>query len=239
MVGHQVLVLSIEVRILVPQQSYEMTMSPKFGKILPDVNCPSYNVIIMTKYILHGGYTSTDNELNRTFYEEIARDVPDKSTILLCYFATSGEDNSLRFKQDSDRIKAQSHGKNFTFLFANEKDFIEQLKQSNALYMRGGSTPKLLGILQKYDDLRENLEGKTIAGSSAGAYVIGKYSAFHDDESGGKVREGLGLLPLRVVTHYESRDMPPNPEALAFLINTAPEIEIVMLRDFEWKVFVV
>jgi len=81
------------------------------------------------------------------------------------------------------------------------------------------------------------LEGKTIAGSSAGAYVIGKYSAFHDDESGGKIRKGLGLLPLRVVTHYESLDMPPNPEAFELLKNTEPEIELVLLRDFEWKVY--
>lgn len=191
----------------------------------------------MTKYILHGGYTSTDNELNRTFYEEIARDVADGGTILLCYFATREEDNSHRFKEDSERIKAQSHGKNFTFLSANEKDFIEQLKQSDAFYMRGGSTPKLLGILKKYGDLRENLEGKTIAGSSAGAYAIGQYSAFHDDESGGEVREGLGLLPLRVVTHHESHDLPPNPKALSSLKNMAQELDLVLLKDFEWKVF--
>lgn len=191
----------------------------------------------MTKYILHGGYTSTGNELNRTFYEEIGRDVPDKGTILLCYFASQDEDNSNRFKEDSERIKEQSHGKDFTFLFANEKDFIEQLKQADALYMRGGSTPRLLGILKKYDDFKENLEGKTVAGSSAGAYAIGQYSAFHDDESGGKVREGLGLLPLRVVCHYESSDLPPNPEAFSSLKNMAPELDLVLLKDFEWKIF--
>ena len=193
----------------------------------------------MTKYILHGGYTSTDNELNRTFYKEIARDVPNTGTILLCYFATKDEDNSRRFQEDSQRIKEQSPDKNLKFIQANEEDFVDQLKQSDALYMRGGSTPTLLGVLNNYDNLKDKLDGKTVVGSSAGAYVIGKYSAFHDDESGGKVREGLGLLSLRVVTHYESVDMPPNPEALALLINTAPEMEIVKLKDFEWKVFVV
>jgi len=103
--------------------------------------------------------------------------------------------------------------------------------------MRGGSTPKLLGVLRKYESLKENLQGKTVAGSSAGAYAIGKYSAFHDDESGGKVREGLGLLPVRVVCHYQSADLPPNPEALAILESTAPELDLVLLRDFEWNVF--
>jgi peptidase E len=191
----------------------------------------------MIKYILHGGCTSTDNELNRTFYEEIARDVPDQGTVLLCYFASKDEDNSGRFNEDSERIKEQSQDKNLKFIQANEEDFIDQLRQSDALYMRGGSTPKLLGILNKYDNLKDKLEGKTVAGSSAGAYVIGKFSAFHDDESGGKVRKGLGLLPFRVVCHYESVDLPPNPEALELLMNTEPELEVVLLRDFEWKVF--
>lgn len=191
----------------------------------------------MTKYILHGGYTRTDNELNHTFYEEITRNIPDGGTVLLCYFASQEDDNSERFKEDSQRIEERSHGKKFTFLLANEKDFIEQLKQANALYIRGGSTPKLLGVLKKYPDFKENLDSKTVAGSSAGAYAIGKYSAFHDDESGGQIREGLGLLPLRVVCHYESNDLPPNPTALNSLGNMAQDLEIVFLKDFEWKVF--
>ncbi|OGG41744.1 hypothetical protein A2837_00820 [Candidatus Kaiserbacteria bacterium RIFCSPHIGHO2_01_FULL_46_22] len=191
----------------------------------------------MTKYILHGGYTSPDNELNRTFYEEIARDVPDGGTILLCYFASKDEDNSRRFQEDSQKLREQSHGKTFKFILASEEDFSEQLKQSDALHIRGGSTPKLLGILNKYPDLKENLKNKTISGSSAGAYAIGAYSAFHDDESGGKIRKGVGLLPIRVVCHYESKDLPPNPEALTSLMEMEQALDLVLLKDFEWKVF--
>lgn len=191
----------------------------------------------MTKYILHGGYTGTDNELNRTFYEEITRDVPDGGTILLCYFASKDVDNSGRFKEDSERIKEQSLGKNLIFLLADEGNFMEQLEKADALYIRGGSTPKLLGVLRKYDKFKESLGGKTLAGSSAGAYAIGRYSAFHDDESGGQIREGLGLLPLRVVCHYESPDLPPNPQALSALENIAQDLELIYLKDFEWKVF--
>ena len=191
----------------------------------------------MTKYILHSGYTSTDNESNRTFYEEVARDIPDHGTVLLCYFASKDEDNTGRFNEDSEKIRQQFNGKIFNFLLADAKDFIEQLDQSDALYLRGGSTPKLLSVLRKYSNLKESLNNKTVIGSSAGAYVIGRYSAFHDDESGGKVREGLGFLPLRVVCHYESATLAPNPEALSLLIDMAPELDLVLLRDFEWKVF--
>lgn len=191
----------------------------------------------MTKYILHGGFTHIDNELNRAFYEEFARDIPNQGTILLCYFASKDEDNARRYAEDIEKIEQRANGKIFKFLMANEKDFIEQLNQSGALYLRGGSTPKLLSILNKFSNLKERLDGKTVAGSSAGAYAIGKYSAFHDDDSGGEIREGLGLLPLRVVCHYESKELPPNPGALKILMNTHQEFDIVFLRDFEWKVF--
>jgi len=190
----------------------------------------------MTKYILHGGFTSTDNEMNRTFYAEITRDVPDGGMILLCYFASEDTDNSGKFEQDSQRMTERSNGKHFTFLLADEENFVEQLSRAHALYIRGGSTPKLLQILNTYDNLKEKLDGKTVAGSSAGAYAIGKYSPFHGDEPGGNVREGMGWLPLRVVTHYESSDIPPNSEALALLKDTAPELDMVLLRDFEWRV---
>jgi peptidase E len=191
----------------------------------------------MTKYILHGGYTRAVNESNESFYEEFVSEVPDNGMILVCYFASKDTDLTKKFEQDKLTFNKAGKGKDFSCLFADENNFIEQLKKADALFMPGGSTPKLLGVLKKFPDLKENLEGKTIAGSSAGAYAIGKYSAFHEDESGGQIREGLGLLPLRVVCHYESADLPPNPQALSTLGNMAPDLEIVYLKDFEWKVF--
>lgn len=191
----------------------------------------------MTKYILHGGFTGVKNEMNRTFFEEIARDVPDGGTILLCYFSWRDGEIEDRFEEDKLVLREQAHGKNLKFLLANEKDFIEQVKGSDAIYMRGGSTPKLLNTLKKYPSFREYLDGKTVAGSSAGAYAIGRYSPFHNDESGKEVREGLGLLPYRVVCHHESSDLPPNPKVLSALKNMAQDLELVFLKDCEWKVF--
>lgn len=194
-------------------------------------------ITLMTKYILHGGYTRVNNELNQSFYKEFVRDVPDKGTILICYFASKDPDITKKFEQDTNTFSKWAEGKNFNFLLADEKNLIEQLKKADALYIPGGSTPKLLGVLKNYPELKENLEGKTVAGSSAGAYAIGRYSAFHDDESGGQIREGLGLLPLRVVCHYESAELPPNPKALSVLKEMAQDLELVVLKDFEWRVF--
>jgi len=81
--------------------------------------------------------------------------------------------------------------------------------------------------------LKPLLEGKTVAGSSAGAYALARFGASHDEA---EVREGLGLVPIRIVCHYESTELPPNAESVSLLKNTAPELELVFLKDFEWKV---
>lgn len=188
----------------------------------------------MTKFILHGGFTRRENELNRSFYEEVVRDVPEGGTVLLCYFASREADNSDKYQEDSQSLTTQAHGKKLTFLFATENDFIQQLKHADAVYIRGGSTSKLLRILRNYPDFKESLVGKTVAVSSAGAYVIASYGPSH---AKGEVREGLHLLPLRVVCHYGSMELPPNLNAIELLKTTAPDMELVLLGDCEWKVF--
>ena len=186
-----------------------------------------------TKYILHGGFTRVNNDLNRTFFGEITRDVPDGGTVLLVYFASEQNDDHEKEKEDEAKLKEQSRGKNLKFLVAIQEDFLRQLAQADAVYIRGGSTEKLLDTLRTYHDLKSSVEGKTIAGSSAGAYAIARFGAAHRSED---VREGLGLLPLRVVCHYESADYPPNPRSLEKLKGTATELDLLLLRDYEWKV---
>ncbi|HEV7702229.1 MAG TPA: Type 1 glutamine amidotransferase-like domain-containing protein [Candidatus Paceibacterota bacterium] len=189
-----------------------------------------------TKFILHGGYTRTDNEMNRSFFEEITRDVPDGGTILLCYFASQEEDVQKKFQEDSISIKKQTHSKNLKFLLATEENFMDQVKKASAIYIRGGSTPKLLETLNKYPDFKNNLKNKTVAGSSAGAYAIGNHSPFHSDETGEEVRQGLGLLPLPIACHYESESLAPNKRSLTRLKSLDPKLEPILLKDFEWKI---
>lgn len=103
------------------------------------------------------------------------------------------------------------------------------------MYFHGGSTNKLLETLRTYPDLKPLLEGKTIAGSSAGAYAIAQFGASHSEDA---VREGLGLAPLRVICHDESAELPPAPGAVALLKETSKNLELVSLKDCEWKVVI-
>lgn len=188
----------------------------------------------MTKFILHGGFTRKENELNQAFFEEFARDIPDGGTILQVYFASRTDDTSEAFKEQAAKVLEHSHGKDFNFAMATKEDFLTQLESCSAVYLHGGSTNKLLGVLRTYPTLKPLMEGKTIAGSSAGAYALARFGASHSEEV---VREGLGLVPLRVVCHYESPELPPSDASVSLLKKTAPEIELVFLKDCEWKVF--
>ncbi len=174
----------------------------------------------MTKYILHGGFTRRDNESNRTFYKEFVSGIPNGGTVLLIYFASRSDDITEVSEEQKMLFSAEAAEKNLSFLVATEEDFLKQIKESDGIYIHGGSTNKLLRVLRTYPDLRPLVEGKTIAGSSAGAYALVKFGASHSEEV---VREGLGLVPLRVVCHYESLELPPSSHSIAILKETAQD----------------
>ena len=188
---------------------------------------------IMTKRILHGGFERRNNELNNSFYRELVRDLPIGATLLLVYFASENDEVREAFIEQTNRIHEITQ-KDLKFVLATEQDFMEQIKRADAIHFRGGHTPKLLSALKLYPNLESELEGKTLSGSSAGAYALGRYGVGH---TGADIREGLGIVPVRIVCHYESKEMPPNSSSYAKILTLAPELELVQLRDCDWRVF--
>lgn len=188
-----------------------------------------------TKFILHGGYTREQNELNEGFFKELAQSVPDGGTILLVYFAS---DDIGKFEDDKKRISNFVENKEVTFVKATENDFINQVKNADVIYLRGGDTQKLKTQLSIYPELYESILGKTIAGSSAGAYVLSKYYYSNSKE---EVFEGFGFLPIRVICHHQSKIHPVSADIdpLTKIDRFDNGLELVLLRDYEWKVFVV
>lgn len=187
----------------------------------------------MIKYILHGGFERRDNELNNSFYRELVKDLPEHATLLMVYFASEYEGIREVFMEQTNRIH-EITGKDLKYVLATEEDFLNQVEAADAIHFRGGHTPKLLATLSQYPDIKSYLLNKTISGSSAGAYALATYGPGHSKKG---IREGLGIVPVRVVCHYESTEMPPNPESYAELVELAPGLELVQLRDCEWRVF--
>lgn len=187
----------------------------------------------MTKYILHGGFTRVDNELNRTFFAEFMKGIPSEGNVLIVLFASENRDPIKLFTDLEERFKSQSGNKKTSFKLASENDFENQLQEANGVYIHGGNTPTLLAVLRNYPTLADKFSNKTIAGSSAGAYALATLSAAHTDEH---IREGLGILPIRLVCHFESADLPPSETSLIELRSTDSALELVYLNDCEWKV---
>ena len=191
----------------------------------------------MTKFILHGGFTREANELNDRFYQEFVKDLKEGGTVLFVYFAREKDEYQKLFKQDSTRVLETVGEKKLNAILAEEENFIEQVKNADALFLRGGDTDKLKNTIKKYKEFPKAIEGKVVAGSSAGAYL---FSTFHGSASFGGVHEGLGILPIRLICHYKSQSGifdHVGEKELEEIKKYPDHLELVVLKDFESKVF--
>jgi peptidase E len=189
----------------------------------------------MTTYILHGGFEKLECESNDAFYRRVVELVPDGGTVLLVFFASQDEEHEKRFKEYEERLMSRMGGKRLTLVLATKEHFMEQVKDADAVIMRGGSTDRLMSVLATYSNLKEAFEGKLVTGSSAGAYAL---SAFNYDKSSKVVRTGLGIVPVKTICHYQSGTVEdPGVEAEPIMRQAYPDIPLLILKDAEWKEF--
>ncbi len=153
----------------------------------------------MTKYVLHGGETSVPSEDNNTFFNEIVKDLEEPINFLCVYFASKKEKWLKLFEQDKKHFLDLQ--KQFEFILAEDDidKFIQQIKFANVVYLRGGKDDYLTEVLGKIDNLRDLFKDKVVGASSAGANVL---SLQYYSSSKGCVKEGLGILKIKVFCHY-------------------------------------
>lgn len=180
-----------------------------------------------TKFILHGGLAGEPNSKNDEFFKEIFKDTPQKVKILLVYFTKEKSRHEGIFKEDAPQFEKNKGDKEIFLEIAEEELFMQQIKNADVIYLHGGKTYRLLGALNKYPDFKKAVEGKTVAGESAGAYALS--TCFYSKSEGG-IFEGLGLVPVKTICHYDGE----NGEKL----NECPKnLETLLLADYEFKVF--
>jgi len=192
----------------------------------------------MTKYIFHGGCVQPESISNNAFYAEFVKDVPGGGMVLLVYFASRTDDVSARIAYDIEQCQKFSIGKSIKFEVASLDNFMESAASADAIFFRGGSTEKLLNTLSQFPDLKSVFENKdkTVAGSSAGAYVLSTlYSSHYED----KAEPGLGIVPVRVVTHYQSEKMPPMIGAVEALKKAANNLPLIILKEGDWEAVII
>lgn len=157
----------------------------------------------MTKYILHGGETGVQNEHNKAFYQEWVASFSDDytPTILLTYYSRPRENWHDLMKSDQERFDRYTNGRKVNFVLANDDldEFKNQVKESDVVYVRGGSSEKVIEYLRPIaHKLREMVDGKVYAGSSAGVMCVSHYARSNTSDW----KKSLGILPINSIVHW-------------------------------------
>lgn len=190
----------------------------------------------MTKYILVGGYPYKAKDGGKAMCNEAVAGFSEPVKILICLFARQSEqwdklyeENKRFFIKNLSKIKLD-------FTLAAERDFENQIKDSNLLYFNGGDTAELMGRLGKVSEWLRVLEGKSVMGSSAGADIL---STYNYDIEFFRCADGLGLVPVKTIVHYEvSNYTPPVGWGAAYneIERYKEELPIWALHEGEYKV---
>ncbi len=140
-----------------------------------------------------------------------------------------------KYQKDSARLQAFAEDKTIHTVKATEENFINEVQGADVIYMRGGDTQKLKFTLDKHPDFTTVIKGKVVSGSSAGAYVLAKY---YFSNSQNRVMDGCGLVPVRVVCHYQSivHPIPEDIDPVREMEKYDNSLELVLLKDYEWVI---
>jgi peptidase E len=190
----------------------------------------------MTKYILHGGEISRPSVHNQNYFREMVKGLSEPVKILLVYFAR--EKNRWRefMDYDTEKFKVAANGKKVECILANNNPakLLSQVKQSDIIYIIGGRDKALQKGFDSLEDLGKLFHGKVVAGSSAGANMLGRY--YYDVENE-KVEKGLDVIPIKILSHYKGSKYSGNDERRRErLENYGEDLKIYLLSETKYAV---
>ena len=180
-----------------------------------------------TKYILHGGYATEKNKENNKFFKEILLIDKKELNILIVLFDKKEEKHNFKSKNVINQFNLNNTNKILNFEIADKKLFSEQIKKADIIYLYGGETLKLFKTLNEYNNFSELIKGKVVVGESAGAYVL---STCFYLKSLGDCFEGLKLVPVKTICHYEGENREKLKDCL-------PNLKELLLEEHKYEVF--
>ncbi len=189
----------------------------------------------MTKLILHGGRLKLDDERNDSYFRELTKDLDDGDELLWVGFAReTAEDERVAFEREKDLILAQTNA-SIVISKASESEFAKQLPRVKVVHITGGSSPKLIKAVTENSDFLEQIRGKTVGGSSAGAVMFATY--YWSGATLKSVTEGLGVLPVRMMVHYGNPEFGSTSETRKKLEEYPEDLELILLEECDWRIF--
>lgn len=172
-----------------------------------------------TRILLHGGNADNGSEKNKQFFTEVLNDINKDTVRVLCiYFARPQGRWEESYATDESAFKARAIeiGKDVDTVLATYDidELVEEIAKADVVFINGGykghlrSTLLAIGI----DKFIRLIDGKTLVGISAGANMLSKY--YYSMASEG-IREGVGILNIKLLTHSNSEDSAKKVELLA------------------------
>lgn len=161
--------------------------------------------MIMTKYVLLGGGL-TQLTASSEFFSEFLKGFTGSVNILCIYFAVEKEYWEPNLVSDQQKFSLSRPDLHFHYELADEKisEFEAQIQRADILYIRGGDSHLLQTYFEPIQHLEQKLNGKVVAGSSAGALIFSKHYYENDDDT---FNEGLGLLPFKLLCHASEENL--------------------------------
>lgn len=155
----------------------------------------------MTKYILNSGGIRNSADKGARFYNEIVRGLGSRPRVLLCHFAQPREDWEIKFPEYVEAFRSVMPADvQPTFEMAFPDTFVEQLKESDAVYFHGGDDHLIQYWLHQFQVPRI-WEGKVVATNSASSHALVSFFWTCDWR---RCMKGLGILPIKFLAHFES-----------------------------------
>lgn len=165
----------------------------------------------MTKYILNSGGLKNNPEKAVKFYNEIIKNLGNEPKVLFCFFAEKRENWEEKYKNYTERfINLINKDVKPIFELAFPDQFIEQVNRCNVINIHGGDDHLVQYWLNKFN-LLEIFKDKVVATNSASSHALSKYFWTCDWR---QCMEGLGVLPIKFISHYKSdwgKDDPRGP----------------------------
>ena len=186
----------------------------------------------MTRYILHGGLSTEDNEKNAEFFREVVKGIDSPVKILMVYFARKEYKRKELFEIHKRLFLKNNPNVNIEFLYASEypNEFRAQVNRAQVMFVEGGSSLRLFENLKDIPDIKDLIRSVDVyAGSSAGASLVSRYAY---PSTGDDVAERLGLVDIKLINHFDENKM----DRFRRLEKMYPEINIYALREFEYVV---
>lgn len=155
----------------------------------------------MTKYVLNSGNLKSYPEKQTKFFAEFVKGLGSNPKILIVMFSRPREYWEQTFyKYENTLNDFAPDGVTASFEMANPDRFEDQVENNDVIYIIGGDDYLLRFWLDKFD-VPNIWEGKVVATSSAGSDVMVKHFWTCDWR---KVMDGLGILPIKFIPHYNS-----------------------------------